>query len=193
MHRVERFLRAALLVGALAGVSTQASATVIDGANVGSYTTFVDQNTGRVWLDLDTFFGLSHNAMEGLASTAGFSVATRGDVDALLASLPLTGGEWPSYAAIMGSAPNRSLIWGSYEPVTPGIVAWAYSFNGDSSWSFLDHTDFGVNDVPNQDSSAADMNLWAYQDGPAAVPEPGTLLLMASGLAGAALRRRRRA
>ena len=171
-----------------AALGAGAQAAVVNHADVGGLRTFQDTITGRVWLDQDNFFGMTTNQMVSAANAAGFTFALRSDVDTLLSSLPLTGGEWSSYKAIMGDAPNRELIWGSYDSSTPN-AGWAYAYSGDQSWTFVDNT-VGYNDVPNAGSDAADMNIWAYQTG--AVPEPETYALMLAGLAavGAVARRR---
>ena len=79
----------ALCTTALTAVSAQAA--VIDHADVGGFRTFQDTDTGRVWLDLNNFFGETTNQMIAQANAAGFTFVLRSDVDALLGSLPLTG------------------------------------------------------------------------------------------------------
>jgi hypothetical protein len=155
-----------------------AMATVIDGPIVGGFTTFIDQNTGRVWLDLNNFFDQNATTMVAAANAAGFSFANLTDVQQLLNSLPLTGGEWPGYAAIMGKAPNRELIWGAYfEDFS--TVGWAWSYDYDVAWQY-DFNAFDWNTVPNGGSADADCNIWAYQTG--VVPIPGTMWLLGFGL-----------
>ena len=192
-HRlISRFAHGALTLCATAFVAMSAQAVVIDHANVAGFKTFQDLNTGRVWLDMNNFFNMTTDDMVTAAAAGGFTFATTADVNGLLGSLPLTGGEWPGYKAIMGDAPNRELIWGSYDDGTPGNVGWAFSFSGDSTWSFVDDAT-ASNGVPNGGSPDADMNIWAYQTGVAAVPEAETYALMLAGLGvlGAAVRRRK--
>jgi hypothetical protein len=171
----------------LMAVGGTTMASVINSPNVGGFSTFQDQNTGRIWLDMDNFFNQSTTAMVAAATAAGFTFANLSDVQQLLNSLPLTGGEWPGYKAVMGAAPNRELIWGSYFE-TPSIVGWAWSFNYDTSWQYASYAG-SWSDIPNNPNFAldTDMNIWAYQS----VPVPGTILLLGSGLAGLAGFRRR--
>jgi len=170
-----------------------ASAAVINSSPIGSLTTFQDTNTGRIWVDLDNYFGLSYLDMKADVESKGFIVADLAAVEQLLNSLPLTGGEWPTYAAIMGRAPNRDLIWGAYLPEISN-VSWAWSFQNDGVWSFEDDTGFGLDVVPNAGGPDADMNIWAYtENGAGAVPEPSPLGLAGSAvMAMLALRLRRR-
>lgn len=172
-----------------------ATAAVVIGANSGGYSTFVDTNTNRQWVKLDSFFNRSATSMFTDVTAAGFTVGTQLDVEQLLNTLqPMSGADWTSYAAIMGRAPNRDLIWGAYGPVNgDGNVGWAYAFQGASGWSYSNDA-VSANNVPNGDSPDADMNVWAFRVGTmGAVPEPATWLMMilGFGLIGASMRRKK--
>jgi hypothetical protein len=186
------FVKLSLAAAALA-FGTAASAAVVVGPTVGGYSTFTDTNTGLNWVRMDSFFDKSHNEMATAVTAAGFTVAGWSDVSALLETLPLpNAATWDSYAAIMGRAPNRELIWGSFAPVkSNGNIDWAFSFRGASSWTAFNF-DWPANTAPNAGTRDADMNIWAFVGGTPPVPEPATWAMMIAGfgLVGAAMRRR---
>jgi hypothetical protein len=184
-----------LFLAALLGLaSTTVNAQVVAGGTVGGLGTFVDVNTNRVWLRLDNFFDESADDMLAAAQARGFSFATHADVTQLLGSLPLTGGQWSSYAAIMGSAPNRDLMWGAFEGSNAGSVGWAWSYSDEHFWTIIDDVDSSAN-IPNEGGPEADLNLWAFQTGTPSVPEPASWAMMVGGfgVVGGALRGRRKA
>jgi hypothetical protein len=177
-------------LAAVTFLTTPANANVINAAPVGGYGTFQDTNTGRVWLDLNNFFNESYSQMAATANSLGFTVAMYGDVSQLLNSLPLVGGQWPTYASIMGSAPNRGLIWGGFDPGNGGTHGWAYSFDTDQNWTYILNSGHSDNSIENDGSAFADMNIWAFQTG--TVPDGGsTVALLGFALAGVAVLRRK--
>jgi hypothetical protein len=191
-----------LLVGGLLALcAIPAHANIVAGGNVDGFGTFVDESTGRTWLRLDNFFDKSPDQMVAAISGTGFQLATYDDLAPLLASLtPITNTGWNADAAIMGSAPDRNIIFGAFAGSTPGMVGWAYGADWDTVWSVLfDQAPSFV--TPNGGTDAADMNLWAYQEkpdngdntNPAGVPEPMSWVMMLSGFAavGFAMRSRR--
>lgn len=183
----------------LCAVSTHAAAGVINSADVGGYSTFTDTQTGRVWLDMDNFFdAASNNGTSGFdmitaAQSAGFTFATRSDVEALLNTLPLSGGEWATYAPVMGYGIPRELIWGMYDDSSGNPYGFAWLYSSNASWNYQD--DFSdANTISNQGiDSAVDMGIWAYQNGVASVPEPSTIVMLGLGAMGLAYRTRRKA
>lgn len=191
--------RIALVVAALAVCLSisPVKADVIDVGDIGGLTTFQDTNTGRVWLDMDNFFdeaannGTSGVDMIAAAIDAGFTFAGLADVQELLNSLPLDGGQWASYAAVMGYGIPRQLIWGMHDDGDGNPYGWAFAYSNMTSWGY-------ANNATNADlvqnaglEGAVDMGIWAYRS--AVVPEPSALALLGFGLLGiAAVRTRRR-
>jgi len=182
---------AALSLAASFSFTTAASAAIPAGPTEGSLTTFIDTNTGLEWLRLDNFFNASLNQMVTAANAQGFTFATEAQVHTLLNTLPLNAGQWSADASVMGSAPNRALMWGAYDD-GGNPYGWAFSFNGDTAWSFAnDQAQAGA--VQNANSDSADMNVWAFRVA-GSVPEPATWAMMLLGFAGigAVMRARRK-
>lgn len=191
----------AILAAALVSLATVnvAGAAVIDNANVNGLKTFRDTTSNRVWLDMDNFFspatgGNTGEQMMAAAQAAGFTLANRDDVHALLDPLPLSGGQWSGYASVMGFGAPRQLIWGMYEDGgSAGVYGWAYAWSNMGSWAFNDSVYDASTLVNSGDPSAQDLGLFAYQVGSSDVPEPGSLALLGMGIAGLMAARRKRA
>ena len=182
---------AALMACAGFTVADGASAGVIDSPDVAGHRTFVDTNTGRTWLDMDNFFDratgtstFTGSGMMAAAAGAGFTVAGRADVEELLGSLPLTGGEWPGYASVMGYGAPRELIWGLYQ--VPSDAGWAYAYSSDIVWGFDEPVGFCLSSVAcGNGAGSQDIGVWAYQTiDPVPAPETSSLLLGGLGLLG---------
>ena len=167
-------------------IASYAKGNVIDHADVNGFKTFQDTNTGFVWLDMDNFFdsatgtsSFTPNDMIAAATNAGFTFATKTNVEALLNTLPLTGGAWFSYAPIMGFGAPRELIWGGYddEDSSNPFLGWAFAFSTDSAWGFADNILDPYLVAAGNPPGAQDLGLWAYVPA-SSVPEGGATILL---------------
>lgn len=162
-------------------------ATIVNGPDIGGFRTFRDQNTGRIWLDMDNFFNKSPTYMVAAAGQAGFTFATQTDVRQLLDTLSLTSGQFASYKQIMGYGLNNEgdeQIWGAWYYTDTAIgTSWASDWDG--SWNHYLHEGLGRpwDRIPFKDTPYAIMNIWAYQT-IASVPIPATAWLLGLGLVG---------
>src|SRR5574343_1499909 len=114
MINFKKAVRLSVAATTLAIAGMNANAAIVNSGDINGLHTFSDTSTGMVWMDLDNYFdsATGTGSMTGLqmisaAQAAGFTVATLSQVQSLLDTRPLTGGEWSSYAAIMGSGDPR--------------------------------------------------------------------------------------
>ncbi len=188
LHR----LAAATLL-ALAGT---AQATLVEGADIAGFRTFVDTSTGTIWADLDNHleftgsgFGYrftDHGDYGDALTAAGFSFAHASAVAALMATLPMsTSAEYVGLGALMGSLSfGETTTLSGYADASDGLVSRMYGAAdfgaGTAGWMIS-----GASVIP---SALNDSGLWAYiagSPGPGpggSVPLPGTLALAGLGL-----------
>lgn len=150
------------------------------GSEVGS---FKDSNTGKIWLDLNTFRGVSavfsnesFNSWQAKLSGTGFHIATSADMSDLFDSAPAEPALWESHSLIMGS-PSSSRILGMYDDGSnKNTCPLAWKWSNDSDWG-LAHSLYSKDA---RDKFA----IWTVSDSPVPTPIPAALYLFITGIVG---------
>ncbi len=181
------------LLPANAGVINTSNVTI--GAN--SYRAFLDTTTGYTWLDLDNFFDstTTYNSLVSLLSGSGFHLATLAELQALQASIPAVPANFASEVVIVGgnyagspyATGTRNLMWGIYEDGSPSDgISYAWKYDTDTSWHGSSNTLAATDTLRSLNPTNQDLGAWIVGTA-AAVPEPGTTMLLVTGLAALAV------
>jgi hypothetical protein len=145
---------------------------VISGPVVSGMSTFIDTDTGYLWLTLDNFYDMTYG-QQLAALPAGFHVASFAETnDLALNSMPnpYGSGFWDYHSILHGST-TRGLIWGDYN--AGGVNGWYYAYS-EGGW---------LDDLPADQGSHSDLGLWALNPAPTpGVPEPSTSAVLGTGL-----------
>lgn len=200
---IKSVLRKVVAAAVLSLAAGASQASIVDSGTVNGLRTFTDPQTGLIWLDMDNFFdsATGNSTFTGLeaiaaAEAAGFTLASRVELNVLLSDLPLGEGQWASYAALMDFGDPRDMIWGVYELEEEyseyGDYGWAWTVPAYSGWRF--GVAYSVDLIAaGNPQGQQDLGVWAYRrGGDVEVPEPFSIGLLGLGLLGLAATRRRR-
>lgn len=212
-----KFLAALAMVALLLTATADTEATLIsqDLRSSGDGLLTFDTDTGLSWLDVTEALGRSRNEVlrgyGGLTTELGFRYATENELSQLLSNAGVTEGSiwgyWnfgnPAYLAtsslisLLGTTYQADGNWGIYAETSGSHRAGFYDvaaiFVNDHADSYVrtysfDKLDWDTHDIVGSLLVRDDTN-----GGAAPVPEPSTICLLAAGLAGLVLARRKMA
>ncbi|QDT31066.1 PEP-CTERM sorting domain-containing protein [Thalassoglobus polymorphus] len=201
--------RAAACVAVLIATAGQVQAGIINSADViiggNSFSTFTDDSTSLVWLDLDNFWDVTstYNSIDSLLAGSGFHLATLPELNILQASIPAVPANFSSEVVILGGnyvgnphpGTDRELIWGIYNDGNSlDGISYSWKYDGYTNWNFATNALSANQSLRSANSNNQDLGAWVVADSVSAVPEPSSLALFGIGacVAGIGATRRRR-
>lgn len=175
-------------------IATPATATVMNASDVTfggtTYTTFKDNSTQRLWLDISNFYSMNYSEIMNVLSGTGFHLATFDDIQSIAAIAPLDIAGYKQMYMTVGGSPigNISIIDGIYDGGNIGqSISEFYVYepeNGNSyTWTSSNQIDINRKDTYR--------GAWVVQN--ATVSEPAHLALLGLGLMGIGFMRKRKA
>jgi len=152
-------------------------AMIVDLADVNGLGYFMDDSTGRVWMDVDNFLGMSYYDVVNFLDGTGFRLATYSEL------IEMHGGtypiDYPYLADVMGdSFEIVPMIAGIYGDPKNGTVQGSYLVGPDGrDWQYDLFAPAG--------EGASWVGAWVIDmPNSYAVPEPATILMMGSAFLG---------
>jgi hypothetical protein len=198
-----RLLAAMLLCAGLVGPAVAQLSVVDLPDDDKGFGYFLDQGSGRTWMDVDNFLGMSFNDVVQALDGTNFRVATLAELSTFVTGYPgLLGASrqdnvspFSTVASIMGQSSQRDIIHAFYDSGIDPVLRTFSARPGQGFWS-----EGGVHfvDSPLAKFSYADADLGAFviQDlsitPPIPEPEIYAMLLAGVALLGREARRRKR-